>query len=144
MNNLYKKIYSVIKSQPMVKYILCSVFTAFIETVLGLILVNAFSMGIVVANTISIVIGTVVHYFLVTRSVFSSHVSLLTISVYLLTFLIGLALQNAIIWLFYDILLVNVMEWFRFLFSKGISLGVSFLIMYKSRQSLYRWVDEHK
>ena len=52
MNNLYKKIYSVIKSQPMVKYILCSVFTAFIETVLGLILVNAFSMGIVVANTI--------------------------------------------------------------------------------------------
>lgn len=144
MNRLIGKTRGTVSDRPMMKYLLCSVFTALIDTVMGWVLIHAFSISIVPANTIGVVISTIIHYFLVTKSVFASRVSLLTCGVYLLTFFLGLALQDTVIWLFYDVLMRNVTEWFRFLFSKGMSLVVSFLVLYKTRQWLYSWADEHE
>ena len=120
-----------------IKYILCSCITAGIETIIGYALKNVVGMDIVIANTWSIVIGMIVHYLLISKSVFESKYTLWSVMVYIITFVIGTILQNSLIWLCYDFLLENTWELFRFVISKGISVVLPFGIMYYLRNWLY-------
>ena len=136
---LNNKLY--IKYREPLTYIIYSGITAVIEMLIGLLLLNTFISDEVLANTVSVVIGTVIHYFLVTKSTFKSKVTIGSIAVYLITFLLGLGIQNGVVWLGYNVLFVKFPENFRFVVSKAASLVISFAVMFIIRKMLYGWLN---
>ena len=137
---LNNKLY--IKYRELLTYILYSGITAVIEMLIGLFLLNTFLNDEVLANTISVVIGTFIHYFLVTKSTFRSKITIGSLAVYLITFLLGLGIQNSVVWLGFNILFVHFPENFRFVVSKAVSLIISFAIMFIIRKILYAWLNK--
>ena len=132
------------KFLPLIKYILFSVMTAVIESIIGLILINLCGLGEVTANTIGIIIGTGVHYLCVTRKVFNSKVNWKTVTVYVTTFLMGMLLQNFVVWAAVHIIGDMLSESIRYLAAKFCSLVISFFIMYFIRKLGYRLAGENK
>lgn len=124
------------KHLKIIKYAMCSVVTALLETVVGWLMLHLLSYGIVAANTIAIIIGALAHYFLTMLLVFEKKNNAKSFVVYVTTFLFGLVLQNAIIWLFYENLFTNEAEIVRYVFSKGMSLFVPFFLLYYIRSYL--------
>ena len=133
MNNLFKLEKNMPHCYRIVKYVLCSVATALLETAVGWVLLHLLPYGIVAANTVAIIIGAIVHYFLTLLLVFEKRKNAKSFAVYIVTFLLGLVLQNAIIWAFYEQLLINQTEIFRFVISKGMSLVIPFFLLYYIR-----------
>ena len=130
------------KHRQMFTYIIYSIFTAVIEAVIGWALLKITMLEVVTANTVSIFIGTVIHYFLITKSTFKSNVNVYNIAVYLSTFFLGLIIQNYVVFLGYNKLLTFLGESYRFFISKGLSLCVSFLILFFLRKLLYSLTDK--
>ncbi len=118
-------------------YIAVSLCTATFETIIGLICINVFGLHEVVANTIGVCIGTTLHYFLITRKVFDKSVGVKTILIYILTFFIGLALQDTVVGVVSAILKNVIDANISYIVSKFCSLAVSFVIMYQVRKFLY-------
>lgn len=129
----------IIKHQKILKYLCCSGATALFEVVLGWFLLRLMSQQIVFSNTVSIIAGAIIHYFLTLMFVFKKENSYKSFLVYGISFLIGIFLQDAIIWLFYDMILADqsIMV-IRYGFSKGLSLVVPFLAIYYIRNFLYK------
>ena len=121
------------KHRKIIRYAGCSVATAALETGVDWCLIHLTGMGIVPANTISILIGAVAHYFLTLALVFELDNNVQSALAYLLTFALGLLLQNLIISLFYDHLLVGLGDLPRLLISKGLSLVIPFFLTYYLR-----------
>lgn len=119
-----------------IKYALCSVTTAILETVVGWLLLHILPYGIVAANTVAIIIGAFAHYFLTMLLVFEKKNNAKSFAVYVSTFIFGLILQNVIIWAFYEQLLVNEAEMVRYIISKGMSLVIPFFLLYYIRSYL--------
>lgn len=119
-----------------IKYALCSVATALLETVIGWLLLHTLPYGIVAANTSAIIIGAIAHYFLTMLLVFEKKNNAKSFAVYVATFLLGLVLQNTIIWFFYEQLLINQAEIVRYIISKGMSLVIPFFLLYYIRSYL--------
>ena len=92
--------------------------------------------GIVLANTLAVIIGAFAHYFLTLLLVFEKKNNAKSFIVYAVTFGLGLVLQNAIIWAFYEQLLVNQSELLRYVISKGMSLVIPFFLLYFIRSYL--------
>lgn len=126
--NTYRKI---------IIYLLCSIATALVESSIGWILLHYFLYSIIAANTTAILIGAVLHYFLTLLLVFKGKNNLSSVAVYFITFVLGIFLQNAVIWVFYDVLLTDVSEVIRFVASKACSLVIPFSIVYYVRKKLY-------
>lgn len=126
----------MLKYFKIIKYALCSVATALLETVIGWLLLHTLPYGIVVANTSAIIIGAIAHYFLTMLLVFEKKNNAKSFAVYVVTFLLGLVLQNTIIWLFYEQLLINQAEIVRYIISKGMSLVIPFFLLYYIRSYL--------
>ncbi|MCR5122249.1 MAG: GtrA family protein [Ruminococcus sp.] len=125
------------KYRRIISYVITSCFTALIELVAGLAMIKLFSFPTVAANTVGIIIGSLVHYLLITNKVFKKKTDFKTAAVYLTTFLIGMLLQNTVIY-FSDKLLSQYLKTdLSYTLSKGLSLAVSFIIMYQLRKKLY-------
>lgn len=125
------------KHRQIILYMLCSAITATIETVIGFFLAEIIRMDIVQANTISILIGGVINYLLISKKVFYSKYNVWTAFVYLVTFVIGLSLQNFLIWICYEYVFVFMWKFFRYVFSKGMSLVIPFGVMFYLRNWLF-------
>lgn len=125
----------------LIKYIFYSGMTAVFESVLGVLLLHFCRLSEVPANTIGILFGSVVHYFCVTRSVFRSSVNWKTAAVYISTFLLGIVIQNTVVWTTVRLLGNAVGNDLRYLIAKAVSLVVSFFVMYYIRKYCYRRVS---
>ncbi|MDE6888452.1 MAG: GtrA family protein [Eubacterium sp.] len=133
MNVFFNKIKC---SQKILKYLACSVFTAVLETMVGWLLVHMISCSIVAANTIAVLIGALVHYFITLLMVFEKKNNAKSFLVYIISFVLGLMLQNGIIWLFYEKILFAADDFWKYAFSKGMSLIVPFFLLYVIRKRL--------
>lgn len=130
-----------------VKYFLCSAFTALLEFALLFLLKGLFSSldtGIVIANTIAVTVSALVHFILTSRIVFQVKLNYQSAAVYALTFVIGLLVQNGVLWLCYEHLFARFIsnEQILTLLSKGASLAASFFITFLLRSVLNKKIKE--
>lgn len=131
LKELYKK-YNMI-----IKYFLCSVSSSIIDFAILYVLKGVFD-EIVVANTISIIVSSIFHYIVTSNYVFKVKKNIYSIVIYVLTFFIGVSIQNFVIWVTYTKLFVTLIEndMILTLLSKVLSLGASFIITYMLRKFL--------
>lgn len=131
LKELYKK-YNMI-----IKYFLCSVSSSIIDFAILYVLKGVFDK-IVVANTISIIVSSIFHYVVTSNYVFKVKKNIYSIVIYVVTFFIGLSIQNFVIWVTYTKLFVTLIEndMILTLLSKVLSLGASFIITYMLRKFL--------
>lgn len=123
------------------KYLFCSIFTAFLEWVWGWVLLGwGITDSIIIVNTITIFIGALVHYFITMSMVFEKKNNIKSFAVYLISFCLGLLMQNFMIWLFYDEILKHANEWMKYSISKGMSLVVPFFLLYFVRIRLNQMI----
>lgn len=128
---------NIINNHPIIKYICISLFTAGLEATIGFFLVNEKGFLIVEANTISVLLGTTLHYLLISKKVFRKKISLWTVVVYAGTFLMGIIVQNIVIYYSYEHLLANLTSYFRYAGSKFLSITIPFGLVYSVRKKLY-------
>lgn len=131
LKELYKKFNMIIK------YFLCSVSSSIIDFAFLYVLKGVFDK-IVVANTISIIVSSIFHYIVTSNYVFKVKKNIYSIVIYVVTFFIGLSIQNFVIWVTYTKLFVTLIEndMILTLLSKVLSLGASFIITYMLRKFL--------
>lgn len=117
-------------------YFGCSLTTMVMEMAIGWFLLRLLPDRIVLTNTFAVVVSAVVHYLLTLALVFRLKKNYKSAVVYVLTFLLGIVLQNAIIWVFYQHLLENTPAVVRYFASKVFSLGIPFVFLYYLRSKL--------
>lgn len=124
------------KNRQVLLYLMCSVIAALIESGVGWFFLRIFSFHITIINTMAIIFGAVIHYFLTSIFVFKIKKNAASVLVYVLSFGIGILLQNAVIWLFYDFLLESQSKGVRYAVSKAFSLAIPFFVVYIIRKKL--------
>ena len=128
----------------LIKYFLFSIISTVVDTALVWICLNYFSIAIVVANTIGVVIGFIIHYLLSSKNVFETDYGPAGFLIYLGTFFIGLALADGIIYICYNYLILFLPKATAFLIGKGFSIAIPFFIMYFLRLLAYRKLLERR
>ena len=129
-----EKIRSLIeKYLQVIKYFIISCGTAVIELCIGLLLINLLHLSEVVSNTAGILIGSVC----VTKKVFNRSVDIRTVVIYISTFLLGMFIQNGVVWGVCRLLDGVVGKSIGYTVSKVASLAVSFFVLYGVRKFLY-------
>lgn len=132
------KIRSLIeKYLQVIKYFIISCGTAVIELCIGLLLINLLHLSEVVSNTAGILIGSAIHYVCVTKKVFNRSVDIRTVVIYISTFLLGMFIQNGVVWGVCRLLDGVVGKSIGYTVSKVASLAVSFFVLYGVRKFLY-------
>lgn len=132
----------IVKNKKILIYLCCSVCAALLEAGLLLVfknLVPAFAeKNIVYANTTAILVSSILHFILTSKLVFRVRMNLSSAVVYIVTFFIGLGIQNGVIWLTYEKLLPHLIhnDTILTLICKALSLGASFFITYFIRSFL--------
>lgn len=139
----------LIKNKKIIFYFSCSVLSAVLEAGLLLIFKNivpSFDKNIVYANTAATVLSSVLHYVLTSKFVFKVKMNWMSAVVYLVTFFIGLGVQNVVIWCTYNKLLVQLIDNDNLLTlaSKVISLAASFFITYFIRKKLNSMLNKYE
>lgn len=129
--------------QAIIKYALCSVAAAVLEMLIGWILLRLIPVSIVVTNTIAIISSSIVHYLLIQNFVFEQKSNIESALVYIISFGIGVLLQDFLIWIVYTKLLQEMSESWRYLFSKGVSLVIPFFALYYIRSKLNEIIKNH-
>ncbi len=119
------------------KYFLYSVIVAVIDTIIVWLLTRQNLTHLVMANTIGVSIGFVLHYLLSSKSVFKTRYSVIGFIIYLGTFFVGLFAANWLIYVSYQYIFVDYMMDLRILLSKGVSIIVPFFLMYFLRRYLF-------
>lgn len=133
-----EKIRSLIeKYLQVIKYFIISCGTAVIELCIGLLLINLLHLSEVVSNTAGILIGSAIHYVCVTKKVFNRSVDIRTVVIYISTFLLGMLIQNGVVWGVCRLLDGVVGKSIGYTVSKVASLAVSFFVLYGVRKFLY-------
>jgi len=117
-------------------YFGCSLTTMFMEMAIGWFLLRLFPTRIVLTNTFAVVVSALAHYLLTLALVFRLKHNYKSAGVYVLTFILGIVLQNAIIWVFYEHLLESTPALVRYFTSKLFSLGIPFVFLYYLRSKL--------
>lgn len=135
---------SLKKHLDVMKYILISGLTAVIEALVGLIFINLFSLSAVVSNTVGTIVGAIVHYIFVTKKVFVKKIGIYSVLIYLFTFVLGLVLQNLVVWGIFKLTVNTFGKNLSYLIAKAIALVVSFIILYGVRKILYSKIPEEK
>lgn len=121
------------KHKAFIMYGLISVFVTVIDVVVCR-LCERFTL-IVVANTIGVVTGFIIQYFLTARHVYKT-MSRKSFVIFFATFLLNLAMANGIVYLFREIIFMGSRESIPFLVSKAASIVIPFFITYYIRKKL--------
>lgn len=124
------------KNRQLIAYLICSLITTLGEMLLGWLILNWLPERIVTANTIPLVLGAVAHYYLTSKYAFALKHTAHTIGVYVATFLLGLAIQDAAIFVLYHRLLSSLPEISQYLLSKVISMALALAATYVIRAFL--------
>lgn len=114
-----------------VVYFLISVAVTIIDVLVSR--VGEIFLNVVVANTIGVVTGFVIQYFLTSRHVYNSQ-NIRTLLIFFATFLMGLTLANFIVYLSREFLFHNSDSFWAFAVSKGFSIVIPFFFMYYLRK----------
>ena len=120
-------------------YFCASASMAGLDVILVLMLKARFTeVNIVIINTISIVLTTIFHYLWISNKAFNVKIGISSLLVYLTTFIIGLTIQDFVIWLSFEVLRLPL------LVSKAFSLGSSFFILFFLRKTLFSKLSPKK
>lgn len=119
----------------MLIYLLCSIITAMIEMVIGWHLINILP-DIVITNTIAILISSAIHYFITLKFAFRQKHTVVSVIIYVGTFIFGIILQDFVISLFYNYILMSAQPLMRYTVSKILSLAIPFVVIYLLRSYL--------
>jgi putative flippase GtrA len=122
---------------PIMRYFLYSVFVTFIDTAIVWVLYRMLFFDVVTANTIGVVTGFVIHYILSSKAVFQTKFGVISFTIYLGTFFMGLVLADLLIFLGEHYIFVGLSENLSFLLSKGISIAIPFFFLYFTRRTLF-------
>lgn len=114
-------------------YFLISVFVTLVDIVVSR--VSERFVDVVIANTIGVVTGFVIQYFLCTKKVYAGS-SVKTAVIFFITWLFGLGLANLIVYLVRVQLFDNREGLIYYLIGKGASIAIPFFITYFIRKKL--------
>lgn len=116
-------------------YGLISVFVTLVDVLIS----YAFEIIIspVYANTIGVVSGFILQYFLASKSVFNSR-NIRTFIIFLGTFFIGLLCADVIIYICRNYIFADFSQNIAFIISKGFSILIPFFLMYFLRKWLIK------
>lgn len=89
----------------------------------------------VAANTIGVITGFIIQYFLTARHVYNKN-NLKSFIVFLWTFFVGLVFANSIVYIFRTFVFVGSDSGIAFMISKGFSIVLPFFLMYFLRKKL--------
>lgn len=126
-----------------VRYFFVSCGALVVDTLLVYLLYRTLGLGIVFSNTIGVATGFIFSYLFVAKYVFSRAKGDQGFITFFLTFLGGLVLANALIYLGETSLFISCSPDISFFLSKGLSIAVPFFAMYFVRKGLYAYADRH-
>ena len=98
---------------------------------------------LVVANTVGVVIGFILQYFLTTRHVYNKN-NIKSFIVFLWTFFVGLIFANLIVYVFRTFVFNGHDSNIAFLISKGFSIVLPFFLMYFLRKKFMPVSNDNK
>lgn len=116
-----------------VNYFFISCFVTIIDVVVSRVC-EAFTVS-VAANTIGVVVGFVIQYFLCTKKVYEGS-SMWTLLIFFATWLVGLALADLIIYVVRVLIFGNADGILYFLVGKFFSIAIPFFVTYFIRKKL--------
>lgn len=128
----------------MKKYLFYSIVVTIIDVIAVWLLMKLFKVPLVYANTIGVILGFVIHYFLASKSVFDTSYGILGFAVYLGTFIFGIAFANYLIYVCYHYIFYFLSANLNFLLSKGVSIALPFFIQYYVRKYIYICMAKYK
>jgi len=132
-------IFNIIKKhEDFIKYLLISGFVTILDIVTSW--GCEFLLPILIANSIGIITGFVVQYFMTTKYVYNKK----NIKVFLkffITFIIGFILANLIVYICREFIFDGKNNTLAFLISKGLSIVIPFFVMYYIRKI---WITDKK
>lgn len=134
---LLKSTAKIIIRKPFFSYILISVLVCFIDTAIVWSLYSGVHINLVSANSAGVITGFIAHYCLSTKFVFRTKLGLKGFSIYFVTFLIGLVMADWLIYYGEHFIFNELSRELSFLYSKGMSVFIPFLILYFIRKSLF-------
>lgn len=117
-------------------YLAISIFVTLIDVAVSRI-GESFSSNLLITNTLGVVTGFIIQYFLTSRHVYKNQ-SIRTLIIFFATFLMGLVLANGIVYLSREFLFHNSESFLVFAVSKGFSIVIPFFVMYFVRKSLIK------
>ncbi|WP_165835610.1 GtrA family protein [Ruminiclostridium sufflavum] len=123
--------------QPLLKYLRYSILAAIVDTFIVWMMHGIPGVNILAANTIGVICGFLLHYLLVSKSVFNLEYGASGLIIYFATFLFGLCLADLLIYVGEYYLFSTMKENIKFLFSKGLSIGAPFFALYYLRRLLF-------
>lgn len=130
------------KFEKVFTYLFFSILSTIVDVTVVWIAFHVAGIELAVANTIGVVSGFFIGYFLSLKRVFNTGQSLGAFAVYVGTSCIGLVLANYLITTAYDFSIRYCPDWFAFLFSKGVSVVFPFFVMYLMRKYIYMWLNK--
>lgn len=135
MNEALKKLAQ--KNLSLMIYGVNSILVTILDVFIYWMLLRYTGISIVGANTAGVVSGFIVHYALSSKAVFKTNYSSRGFIVYLLTFLLGLALADWLIYASYHYLFIYLGPNGRQLASKAVSIVLPFFALYYLRKYIY-------
>ena len=119
-------------------YFMISVFVTIIDIIVSW--VTEFWVPVLYANSIGVITGFIVQYFMTSKYVYNKKNMKVFIK-FFATFLIGFILADLIVYLFRVVIFENSEKLIVFMISKGFSIVIPFFVMYFIRK---KWIGQEK
>jgi putative flippase GtrA len=132
------------KITQLTNYLFYSVVVALIDTSIVWVLVKFSVTSLIAANTIGVVSGFIIHYFLSSKAVFNTRYGVGGFAIYLVTFILGLILANALIFMCYEYMFSPYQMDLRILLSKAVSIVVPFFALYYLRLYMFARLNKKR
>ena len=116
-------------------YFAFSCISAVLDFTITTALFSVFFIHYIIANTIGIIAGFILHFIMSSKAVFKVRLNMKSFAAYLITFLIGLILANTVLFISFEIFKLN------FSISKFLSMGLPFFITYFLRTIAYQLIE---
>lgn len=130
------------KYRNIIRYFGFSVLATVVDTTAVWVLFHFFLAGLGFSNTVGVILGFILDFFLSAKFVFQTKYGVLSFLIYLLTFLFGLFIANFLIIQSYALAIQSVSEGLAFLFAKGVSIVLPFFVLYFIRKKLYAYLNK--
>ena len=131
----------IMRFPPIIRYFASSCLVTIIDVVIVWILNIGFNVNLVTANTIGVITGFIIDYFISAQYVFLNAKNKIGFCVYLITFVFGLGFANIIIYICNTMIFNVLSESLNLLFSKGVSIVIPFFFLYFIRKIIYNLLD---
>lgn len=121
----------------MLRYLLNSIAITILDATIVWILQQKLGLPLILANSIGVIAGTIVGYFLTSRYVFVKAKGKKGFCIYMGTFLLGLIVADFLIHIGNEVIFQTYSANRRFFYSKAFSIVTPFYGLYELRRRLY-------